>query len=140
MSTLEIHIIHNLRKVFRNHERKNAVKTRMKELIQVPYSFVSLCSCEQFPALLCLSFSHRRNKNIAVLINSRSLTKKLLCFRCKNTIVVGIATNMPYLVTKKYPLRSSYYTIADFITNKYSNNKTIEHVYKVTWLQTELEK
>lgn len=137
MSSLEIHIIHNLRKVFRNHERKNAVKIRMKELIQVPYSFVSLCSSEQFPALLCPSFSHRKNTNIAILINSHSLTKKLLCFRCKNTTV---ATNMPYLVTKKYPLRSSYYTIANFITNKYSNNKTTEHVYKVAWLQTELEK
>lgn len=118
-------------------KEKNAVKIRTKELIQVPYSFVSLCSSEQFPALLCPSFSHRKNTNIAILINSHSLTKKLLCFRCKNTTV---ATNTPYLVTKKYPLRSSYYTIANFITNKYSNNKTTEHVYKVAWLQTELEK
>lgn len=58
---------------------------------------------------------------------------------CKNT-TVGRATNMPYPVTEKYPLRSSYYTTAYFITSKYSNNKTTECMHKVTWLQRELEK
>lgn len=58
---------------------------------------------------------------------------------CKNT-TVGRATNMPHPVTEKYPLRSSYYPTARFITNKYSNNKTTECMYKVTWLQRELEK
>lgn len=53
----------------------------MKDLVQVPHSFISLCSCEQFPALFYLSFSHRRNKNIAIPINSHSPTK--------NTCVLG---------------------------------------------------
>lgn len=43
---------------------------------------------------------------------------------------------MLYLVNKKYQLRNSYYTTGYFITNKDSNNKTTEHVYKVTCLQT----
>lgn len=140
MSSLEIHILHNLKEVFRGHERKDAVNIRMKELVQVPHSCISLCSWEQFPAFFCLSFSHRRNKNIAILTHSHSPTKKYLCFRCQSTTVVGRATNMTHLVTEKYPLRSSYYTTAYFITKKYSKNKTTEHVYKVTWLQTELEK
>lgn len=95
----------------------------MKELVQDPHSFIGLCSCEQFPALFCLSFSHRRNKNIAILINSHRPTEKYLCFRCKNTTVVGRATNMPHLVTEKYPLRSSYYITVYFIMNKYSDKQ-----------------
>lgn len=34
MSSVEIHVLHNLKEVFRGQERKNAVNIRMKEVFK----------------------------------------------------------------------------------------------------------
>lgn len=88
-----------------------------------------------------VSVSHTGGiKTLQYLLTHRALVKNTCVLGAKMLQLVGRATNTPHLVTEKYPLRSFYYTTVYFITNKYSNNKTTEHVYKVTWLQTELEK